>query len=256
MLAISDVHGAFDALRRVIGSGETVLILGDLANLTDYRTGEGAVASALGIDFARRTAAARGEGDFAEMRRMWREQAAGDSEAVRASIGQMIEDQYDEVSRALTGGSGYVMHGNVDRPDLLVKALPESFRYVHGERVEIEGLTFGFVGGGVATPLNAAGEVADADMEALLDGIGDVDVLCTHVAPAIDPLRIDVVTGRAERSSVPILRYLEEHRPRLHLFGDVHQPRASTWRIGPTLCINVGYFRATGRAHRLSIGQL
>lgn len=256
MLAISDVHGAFDALHRVIASGETVLILGDLANLTDYRTGEGAVASALGIDFARRTATARGEGDFVEMRRMWREKAAGDSEAVRASIVQMIGAQYDEVARALTGGTGYVMHGNVDRPDLLMKALPESFEYVHGQRVEIEGLTFGFVGGGVSTPLNAAGEVADTDMEALLEGIGDVDVLCTHVAPALDPLRIDVVTGRAERSSVPILRYLEEHQPRLHLFGDVHQPRASTWRVGHTRCINVGYFRATGRAHRVILDQL
>ena len=64
-------HGAFDALASVAATGETLLILGDLANLTDYRTGEGAVASALGIEFARDAARARGEGDFEKMRTMW-----------------------------------------------------------------------------------------------------------------------------------------------------------------------------------------
>lgn len=256
MLVVSDIHGAFGALARVVASGETTLILGDLANLTDYRTGEGAVASALGIDFARRAASARGEGDFDEMRRIWKEQAAEDSDQVRADIGRAIEDQYAEVSNALRGGSGYVTHGNVDRPASLARALPNGFEYVHGVRIVIEGAVFGFVGGGVETPLNAAGEVSDADMADLLEGIGPVDVLCTHVAPAVDPLRFDVVTGRPERSSVPILEYLLEYGPVAHLFGDVHQPKASSWRVGRTRCINVGYFRATGRPYKLDIANL
>ncbi len=256
MLVVSDIHGAFDALARVAASGETVLILGDLANLTDYRTGEGAVASALGLDFARKTASARGEGDFEEMRRIWREHASDDADALRANLGKAIDAQYGEVRKALSVGSGYVTHGNVDRPEALKKALPEAFRYVHGARVEIGGLTFGFVGGGVTTPLHAAGEVSDIDMEGLLASVGPVDVLCTHVAPALDPLRIDVITGRPERSSEPILRYIFDHQPRIHLFGDVHQPKASTWRIGSTRCVNVGYFRATGRPFRLDIADL
>jgi Icc-related predicted phosphoesterase len=53
-----------------------------------------------------------------------------------------------------------------------------------------------------------------------------------------------------------LLDFIREHRPRLHLFGDVHQPQASTWRIGPTRCRNVGYFRATGRAIALDPGRL
>ena len=52
MLVISDVHYALDSLRRVVTSGEPVLILGDLVNLTDYRTGKGALADVLGIDFS------------------------------------------------------------------------------------------------------------------------------------------------------------------------------------------------------------
>jgi hypothetical protein len=59
MLVVSDVHGAFDALAAIASGGEALLILGDLANLTDYRTGEGAVAAALGIEFARDAARAR-----------------------------------------------------------------------------------------------------------------------------------------------------------------------------------------------------
>lgn len=256
MLVVSDIHGAIQALTRVVDSGEQVLILGDFANLTDYRTGEGAIASALGIDFARRAAAVRGHGDFEEMRRLWVEEAADDAELIRANLGRAIEAQYAEVRTALKGGSGFVIHGNVDRPEQLIAALPDGFEYVHGERVTIDGVVFGFVGGGVATPLQASGEVSDSEVESILDVIGPVDVLCSHVAPALMPLSFDVVTGREERSSAPILAYLRTHKPRLHLFGDVHQPRATTWRVGPTTCVNVGYFRATGRAYRLDLSKL
>jgi Icc-related predicted phosphoesterase len=250
MLVISDVHGAFTALRRVVSSEPTVLILGDLANLTDYRTGDGAVATAFGIDLARKTGEARGEGDFEEMRRLWRA-AVPDAEKGRKSIEEAIESQYAELHDALAGGHGYVIHGNVDRTDRLVASLPASFSYVHGQKVEIDGVVFGFVGGGVRTPLRAVGEVEDDEMTTLLEGLGSVDVLCTHVAPAIESLHHDVVTGRAERSSVPVFEYLMRFQPRLHLFGDVHQPRATTWRVGATTCRNTGYFRATGRGLRL-----
>lgn len=250
MLVVSDVHGAFGALRRVAQLGERLLILGDLVNLTDYRTGEGAIANALGLDFAQQAGEARGDGDFDEMRRIWR-LAASDIEDARQAVGHAIEDQYSHLGDALGEGSGYVIHGNVDRPEYLVTALPDSFEYVHGQRLEIGGVSFGFVGGGVVTPLQADGEVSDEEMAMMLDGLGPVDVLCTHVPPAVDPLRTDVITGRAERSSAPILAYVVEHQPLLHLFGDVHQPQATRWRIGRTRCVNVGYFRATGRPFRL-----
>lgn len=255
MLVVSDVHGAFDALRRVAESGDSLVILGDLANLTDYRTGEGAIADALGIEHARNAADARGRGDFDGMREIW---AAASSLVpdVRESIGAAIEAQYLQLDAALGSGSGYVIHGNVDRPEKLVAALPVSFQYVHGQRIVIQDVVFGFVGGGVETPLMADGEIADEEMERLLNDLGPVDVLCTHVPPKIDSLRTDVVTGRAERSSLPVLRYLLERQPKLHMFGDIHQPVASRWRIGGTRCVNVGYFRATGRPHHLDLARL
>jgi Icc-related predicted phosphoesterase len=119
--------------------------------------------------------------------------------------------------------------------------------FIDGEAVEIGGLRFGFIGGGTATPMAGAGEVTDDDMARKLEAIGPVDVLCSHLPPALEPLCTDVVTGRRERSSQPILDYLRANQPIRHFFGDVHQPQASTWRVGQTICQNVGYFRATRR---------
>ncbi len=248
MLVLSDIHFATEPLRRVVATGETLLILGDLVNLTDYRTGEGAVADVLGMEFARASASARGAGDYQRMRGLWLETVGDRIDEIRVAIGEAIEEQYARVAEALAGGHGYVIHGNVDRPGPLEKSLPSGYEFVHGQTRELEGLRFGFVGGGSATPLQAEGEVPDEEMSRLLESIGEVDVLCTHVAPALDPLQTDVVTGRAERGSAPLLDYIRASRPRLHLFGDVHQPQASRWRVGPTRCRNVGYFRATERA--------
>ncbi|HEY4606844.1 MAG TPA: metallophosphoesterase family protein [Acidimicrobiia bacterium] len=251
MLVLSDVHYALEPLRRIAATGETLLILGDLVNLTDYRTGEGAVAEVLGLEFSRASALARGDGDYGRMRALWLEQVGDRIDEIRAAIGAAIDAQYEKIAEALEGGNGYVIHGNVDRPQSLRTSLPAGFEYVHGEARDIAGVRFGFVGGGAATPLQAEGEVTEEVLEELLGQIGPVDVLCTHVPPALGPLRTDVVTGRAERGSTPILEYLESNRPRLHLFGDVHQPQASRWRVGRTMCVNVGYFRATERPLRL-----
>lgn len=251
MLFVSDVHDSPEALRRLVGLGEELVILGDLVNLTDYRTGRGAVAAVLGLDFASRSSAARARGNYGEMRSMWSEQAGSSREEVRRMIGDELANQYDRAREALEGGHGLVIHGNVDRPEILRESLPKGFRYVHGEVHERNGLRIGFVGGGVSTPLQAEGEVSDEEMETILGAIGRVDVLCTHVAPAIESLRRDVITGRQERGSDPVRDYLEAQQPTFHLFGDVHQPQASTWRVGRTRCVNAGYFRATGRFVRL-----
>lgn len=249
MLLISDVHGAFDDMAALRSQGEILLVLGDFLNIMDYRTGEGITADILGPDFARAAAAARGSGDYEGMRRLWADHVA-DPDTMRMQFREHAESQYVAAGKALEGFRSWVTFGNVDRPDLLKQHLPAEATFVDGDVAEIDGLRFGFVGGGTATPLRAQGEVSDEDMAVKLESIGSVDVLCSHLPPAVDPLYLDVVTGRPERGSVPILDYLRRHQPRLHFFGDVHQPQASTWRIGATRCYNVGYFRATRRPVR------
>ncbi len=251
MIFVSDIHGAASALARVVGLGEPLVVLGDFINLTDYRTGEGAVAEVLGLDLAKESARSRARGDYTRMRALWVEAAGEDAERVRGAMAEVYRRQYQEMAEALTGGEGLVIHGNVDRPSMLVDMLPPGYKYAHGMTVELEGLRLGLVGGGVPTPLKAEGETEDEEMEALLDELGPVDVLCTHIPPALGSLRHDVITDRDERGSLPVLRYLETHQPRFHLFGDIHQPQATAWRVGRTMCHNAGYFRATGRYLRL-----
>jgi Icc-related predicted phosphoesterase len=248
LLLVSDVHGAFDALRRVATRSETLVILGDLINLLDYRTREGIIVDVLGKDFGSAVAGHRASGDYNAMRQAWVDIVGSRRGEVRAAIEQAVAAEYERCRAALVGATGFCTYGNVDTPALLRASLPPTMRFVDGDVVEIAGMSFGFVGGGTATPIGAAGEVGDEEMADKLARIGAVDVLCSHLPPSIDPLCTDVITGRRERSSRPILDYLKARQPLRHFFGDIHQPQASTWRVGRTRCQNVGYFRATGRA--------
>jgi Icc-related predicted phosphoesterase len=250
MLLVSDIHGAFGALARVAAAGETLLVLGDLINFVDYRTTDGIMAEIFGSAFVAQVAAARGRGDLDTNRRLWIRHTAGREDEIRARVAELVAAQYERCRQALAPARGFVTYGNVDWPDVLRAILPPGCRFVDGEAVEIEGTTFGFVGGGAPTVIGARGEVSDDLMESKLARIGDVEVLCSHLPPAVPPLHTDVVTGFAERASMPLLDYLRRVRPRYHYFGDVHQPQATTWRVGATRCINVGYFRATGRPVR------
>lgn len=250
MLVIADVHAAFDDLARVVGMGEPVVILGDLLNFVDYRTGAGIATEVFGAEFAQAAMQFRRLGDFAGSRKMWREYSAGREDEVRARVGREIQSQYARMQEALSGGTGFVTHGNVDVPGLLRSHLPDGFRYLNGEVVEIDGVRLGMVGGGAKTGLNAAGEIGEEEMAAILEEMGPVDVLGTHVPPSINALRRDVVTGRLEGGSDAVTGYLQRHQPAVHYFGDIHQPQATRWRVGRTVCVNVGYFRATKRAVR------
>lgn len=248
MLLVADVHGAADALAKVAGAGEPLLILGDLINYIDYRTNEGIVASVGGAEFTAEVVRLRTAGQFTEAGRLWRDYSVGREDELRAEFDRRVHAAYHEVCAALEGADAYVTYGNVDRPSVLEDHLPAGSRFVDAGVFEIEGFRVGFAGGGVMT-IGTPGEVADDAMEAKLATLGPVDILCTHVPPAVTPLASDVIGGR-QKGSQPILDYVLEYEPAFHYFGDIHQPQASQWMVGKTLCRNVGYFRATGRATR------
>lgn len=248
MLLVSDVHGAFDQLAGVARRGEPLLVLGDLLNFVDYRTHEGMLADVAGREFVAEMNRLRQAGDRLGARELWNDFRAGREQEISARYDDLIEAAYARVREALDGCEAYVTYGNVDRPDALARCLPDSARFVDGEVVEIDGLRVGMVGGGVRS-LGVPGEVSEDEMAAKLDRLGPVDILCTHVAPAVRSLSRDVIGGRLKESAA-VLEYLVRQRPAWHYFGDIHQPQAARWRVGPTTCVNVGYFRATGRAVR------
>lgn len=247
MLIISDLHGNHEAVRRVVARGEPLIILGDFLNYVDYRTGEGMVAEVLGLDFALQVADLRAKQEFARWRDLWMSASEVFEGDIRKAFLVAAQSQYDDMRAALIGAEGLATFGNVDVPDLLKGALPSSMRFVHGEVVDFNGYRIGFVGGAHAAPLEGSISVSEEEVGDILAGFGPVDILCSHIPPAIDPLRIDVVTGRPERASAALLAYVKAFQPRFHFFGDVHQPQASQWWVNRTQCQNVGYFRATGR---------
>jgi Icc-related predicted phosphoesterase len=248
MLIVADVHGANDALARVARRGEPLLVLGDLLNLVDYRDGSGLLCDLLGRDLVLEVLELRRRGGYGAANEKWREFVAGKEVETMARYDALVAAAYAEVAAALAGAEAYVTYGNADRPGVLRRSLPPGVRFVDGDVVEVEGLRVGIVGGG-AMRLGVPGETPDEDLAGKLSGLGPVDVLCTHVPPAVPPLSFDVIGGKS-KASPAVLDYLRQHRPRWHYFGDVHQPQATCWRVGETLCRNVGFFRMTGRPVR------
>lgn len=248
MLIVSDIHGAFEKLTRVAGRGEPLVVLGDFLNLIDYRTMDGMLVDVLGQDVVVDIVERRSRGDHDGANNAWRTAVAGSEEEVRRQFHEATVTAYEAAAAALEGSDAIVTYGNVDRPDLLEASLPEGVRFVEVGVVEVEGRSVGIVGGGVPT-LGTPGEVAHEVMRERLFGLGEVDILCTHVAPAVPQLSTDVIGGRPKQSQA-VLDYLLRFRPGHHYYGDIHQPQAVSWRVGTTLCRNAGYFRATGRAVR------
>ena len=248
MLLVADVHGAADALRAVAAEGEPLVVLGDLINFIDYRNNQGIVTQVTDQGFVDELVRLRTAGEFNNARTLWRQYSDGREEELRRRFDMQMSAEYRVVCAALEGVESYVTYGNVDRPDMLASLLPDTARFVDGEVVSISGHRVGIVGGGMIT-INTPGEITEDAMADKLDALGPVDVLCTHVPPAIEALSSDVIGGRQKGSSA-ISDYLHDVRPSFHYFGDIHQPQASQWRVGNTVCRNVGYFRATGRAVR------
>lgn len=248
MLLISDVHGAVEPLRRVVAEGGPLLILGDLINFIDYRDCSGIIADVSGKDIAERFVSLRTDGRAEEASAMWRDHTRGRENELRSRYNEAVGAAYTDILDPLDGADAYLTYGNVDRPELLVQHLPESVRFIDHGVVEIEGLSVGFAGGG-SERIGTPGEVSEEDMAAKLSDLGGVDMLCTHVPPDLPTLSTDVIGGK-EKGSQAVLDYIVAEQPPFHYFGDIHQPSATRWRIGRTLSVNLGYFRATGRATR------
>lgn len=246
MLIVSDVHGAADALRRVASQDEPLLVLGDLVNLIDYRTGEGIVADVIGRDVVAQISSLRSRRLRFEANEVWNEATAGRQEEIDAKISELMAAEYLTVCAALDGVDAYVTYGNVDPPEMLRRFLPPTAQFVDAETRLIQNTKVGFVGGGIPR-IGSPGEIDPEEMRLKLESLGPVDILCTHVPPDVQSLASDVI-GRTRKASSEIFDYLLTYRPAFHFFGDIHQPQATTWQVGGTRCINVGYFRATGRA--------
>jgi len=244
---VSDIHGAADALRREAADADALLVCGDLVNLLDYRTLEGPVAEAYGTDAVRRFVELRTAGRFDEAGAALWAGASGREADVRAHVRTELRRQYEQVFAAFPDHT-LLTHGNVDSPELFADLLRPGVRHLDGEAARLDGLTVGFVGGGLPRGSRRhLSEQTHDSFSAKVAALPKVDVLCSHIPPAIDDLCFDVLAGRSEPGSQALLDYVEEHQPEVLYYGHVHQPRVARLRVGRTWLVNVGYFRATGR---------
>jgi Icc-related predicted phosphoesterase len=131
--------------------------------------------------------------------------------------------------------------------------LRSGHRVVDGDVVEVEGQRWGFVGGGLTSPMRTPYEISPEEYARKVDALGPVDVLFTHLPPALPELTYDTEARRFEMGSRALLEYVRRVQPRYHLFGHVHSPLAQRTRIGRTECINVGHFHGRGRPFTIDL---
>ncbi|WP_190055482.1 metallophosphoesterase family protein [Streptomyces echinoruber] len=283
---VSDVHGNVRGLARAGDGADALICLGDLILFLDYADhSRGIFPDLFGKENADRIVALRTARRFEEARafgaRLW----AGVEEDRAAVLERAVRKQYAELFAAFPTPT-YATYGNVDMPPLWREYAREGTTVLDGERVEIGGWTFGFVGGGLRTPMlpqalssvraggtptqalssvraggtptqalssvRAGGtpipyEIDDEEYAAKIEAVGEVDVLCAHIPPEVPELVYDTAARRFERGSRALLEAIRRTRPRYALFGHVHQPLVRRMRIGATECVNVGHFAGTGR---------
>ncbi len=248
---VSDVHGRADALKSAADGADALICLGDLLLFVDYADHRNGIFPDLfGAEAAEQFIALRTAQRFDEARQMSARLWAGLGGDPAAHVEAAASRQYAEMFAALPSPS-YLTYGNVDIPRMWAEHMRPGHHVLDGERVELGGWSFGFVGGGLRTVYRTPYELADDVYAAKVAAVGQVDVLCTHIPPAVPELLFDTVARRMERGSEALLDAVRTTQPRYVLFGHVHQPMASRVRIGRTECINVGHFRATGTPYAL-----
>jgi Icc-related predicted phosphoesterase len=246
---VSDLHGAADALVEEVPRGEPLLLLGDLINFIDYFSMTGILTEVFSVATVAEVVRLRTAGDLDRARRVMAERSEGREDEIRSEIGRRVKEEYENVFAVLPDPT-YLILGNVDNPGM-VSALRSAHPQVHdadGKVVTLEGERFGFVGGALPTPMHVAGEISEAQMRSKVENLGACDVLCSHIPPAVPELCFDTIARKPERGSEDLYEYIKVVQPRRAYFGHLHQPLVSAMRIGRTLCVNVGYFRATRRA--------
>lgn len=256
---VSDVHGSVEALAAAGVGADALVCLGDLVLFVDYDDHSGGIFGELfGAERAARWVALRTAGRVPEAREylhsLWA-QIGGDP---WAHIEGAVREQYQALFAAMPDPT-YLTYGNVDLPALWPEFLTPAHTVLDGHIVEIGGRVFGFVGGGLPSPYRTPFEIPDDEYAAKVDAVfaaaaaagRTVDVLCTHIPPAVPELLYDVRARRFERGSEHTLAAIREHAPPLALFGHVHSPLAPRLRIGRTECVNVGHFRGSSQPYVL-----
>jgi Icc-related predicted phosphoesterase len=248
---VSDVHGRVDALAKAGDGADALVCLGDLILFIDYDDhSRGIFPDLFGTASASEFIELRTAGRFDEARDLSAGLWAALGGDPREHMERAVRRQYEEIFAAMPMPA-YLTYGNVDVPRFWPDYVRDGHHVLDGQTIEIGGLTFGFVGGGLRTRYRTPYEIDDEEFAGKVEAVGAVDVLCCHIPPAVPELLYDVVARRFERGSEATLEAIRRTQPRYALFGHVHQPLKQRIRIGRTECVNVGHFRGRGTPYTL-----
>lgn len=240
---ISDVHLQKVGLDRVGEGTDLFICLGDLVLFLDYEdASQGIFAEVFGEQNARRYMRLRALRRFEEARAFGRELWESIGSDPWKTISEQVGEQYAQLFAVMP--AGLYTYGNVDLPALWPQHLRNGQDVVDGGTVAVDGIKIGLVGGGLRTPMRTPFEISDSEFRRKVEALGPVDVLCSHIPPAVPDICYDVVARRMERGSVALLEYIQEYQPRFAFHGHVHQPLGSRVTIGRTQVINVGHYRS------------
>jgi Icc-related predicted phosphoesterase len=246
---VSDVHGTVDALKTAGDGADMLICLGDMLLFLDYADHtQGIFAELYGAEHAREYIDLRTARRFDEARALTAGIAARLTADRGTDLRSLTEEAIGRQYAALFGAlaePAYLTYGNVDIPRLWDSFRKPGHQVLDGGRAVVDGVTFGFVGAGLTSPYRTPNEVPPPVYAEKLDAVGAVDVLCTHIPPAVPELLYDVQARRMETGSTALLDVIRRTQPRYAFFGHVHNPLARRVRIGRTECVNVGHFRAT-----------
>ncbi|OEV01667.1 metallophosphoesterase family protein [Streptomyces oceani] len=242
---VSDVHGNSQDLARAGDGADALICLGDLILFLDYADhSRGIFPDLFGVAHTERYVELRTARRFAEAHELSARLWSGVDR--QTAVESAVREQYARMFAAFPEPT-YATYGNVDIPALWPEYAEPGTTVLDGSTAEIGGLRFGFVGGGLRTPMRTPYEIDEETYAAKVAALGPVDVLCSHIPPDVPELCYDTVARRFERGSSALLDAVRVIQPRFHLFGHVHQPLTRRMRIGRTECVNVGHFKATGR---------
>jgi Icc-related predicted phosphoesterase len=172
---VSDVHGAADTLEAAGRGADALICLGDLILFLDYDDpGRGIFADLFGAEAASELIRLRTARRFDEARalsgRLW--SRFGDERGT--VIERAINEQYAALFAVLPDPS-YLTYGNVDLPRLWPPFLRPGLHVLDGQRTDIDGYSFGFVGGGLRTPMRTPFEMDEDAYAAKVAAVGAVD---------------------------------------------------------------------------------
>ena len=249
---VSDVHGNIAGLRQVARQARQLVVLGDLIDYVDYHDPAGGILGRIfGAARVQPFIAMRLAGDFAGLRALNQALWSGFSDPL-GTLTDVVAALYRDVAAAV-GPDALLTLGNVDVAELWTDVVGGQLPYLDGEVVEVAGRRLGFVGGGASRrPGSVFGGPSNVwrpfmrsheDYRAAVAALGPVDILCSHVPPAIPLLRYDVVPARMEMCGPGLVEAIDRFGPELSVHGHVHQPIARRLRRGRTECVNVGHFQ-------------